>query len=84
LARGVPVDGLTDRILEPSPVGADQVVHTSGITQVAHERTANPVQATGFWGVEKGFRNTIDSEIYFHVFSVMRRAPRIYNERCTR
>jgi hypothetical protein len=34
LARGVPVDGLTDRVLEPIPVGADQVVHLPWITQV--------------------------------------------------
>ena len=33
LARGVPVDGLTDRVLEPIPVGADQVVHLPWITQ---------------------------------------------------
>jgi hypothetical protein len=33
LARGVPFDLLADRVLEPSPVGADQVVHASGIPQ---------------------------------------------------
>jgi len=33
LARRVPVDGLADRILEPSPVGADQVVHPPWIPQ---------------------------------------------------
>jgi hypothetical protein len=34
LTRGVPFDRLADRVLEPSSVGADPVVHTSGIPQV--------------------------------------------------
>jgi len=33
LVRNVPLDLLADRVLEPSPVGADQVVHASGIPQ---------------------------------------------------
>jgi len=48
LARGVPVDGLTDRVLEPSPVGADQVVHPQWITQALDDLNmplANPLEA---------------------------------------
>jgi hypothetical protein len=33
LARGSPDDFLADRVLEPPPMGADQVVHATGITQ---------------------------------------------------